>query len=549
MKAINKALVHAISSEFQLGSHNFRAPIEYVNIKRPALAERFLVDEAKLPNVISIEIEGDLESTARSFVISCSNEDGILSPDYLESRFDKRRLDFELPLDSPWNEVLKSGTELTIHLGYKENYVKMLTGTIDEVSISADGRTITLTGRSEYAKTLKNTVTPAVTDKYLINDTNMNIGSAIKKFLDNAGVKNEIDQHIKEPYSGEEFTIGTKCGLRGEYANDLIQEMAHQTYYALIENAHGVVKSKLLPQFDKKVGKAVAAFDDYIDLTASELVYDASDVYDRILVTCTHNKYQIVDGKKKSVSVTEKSRFKSAQIRKEILRTNSRELTIDNSWSTTKSKRKYVAKAKFTEMLLNWQSMTIGLPAHLGLELLDIVTVRERVTQVSKRMYVTGIRTTFSVEGLTQIVKLSDHTKFKTDFDEVEIPEPDFELSTEQAQLVLYVYDYNVEDIDRLNIYFNGDRLANHLFITNKGYNFTLNLNKGVNTLKFIGITAGRGRTCSCRFKIKNTSGTVIYDTNDLPSIDFPRQNILSEKTGYYIPSKRPSTVWRVNRI
>ncbi|MGG0666447.1 hypothetical protein ABE042_20295 [Viridibacillus arvi] len=548
MRETNQALIRALTTQFQSGNNNFRSPAEYVNIKRPITAENFFVSQGKLPNIISIEIDEDIETTAKSFTIVCSNEDGQLSPDYKEGKFGERRLNYQIPLSSPWRNVLVPDTELEISLGYGDNLLKMLIGSIDEVSISADGRTITINGRSNYKKAQVNTCMPK-SKKYLIDDVDMNVGVAIKKFLDHVNIPNDIEPNIKEPFTGMSYKVGEKMGIRGEYPHDHVGNMAFTTYYALIESSNGKVKTKKLPDF-KKLGKAVVTFDDYIDLTEADYSMDNNEVFDTITVVSKSKEYEIVNGKRKKVTRTIKNRFTSAKIRSDILQGKRRELIVESSWANTPKKQFNTAKALFTKMVMGWKRLSIGVPAYLPLELLDVVSVRERITQVTKRMYVRGIRTSYSGTGLTQVIELADNTRFDLDIVLPPTPPSDMpEFSTTESRLIINIFDFKIEDGDRMNIYLNGRKIVNNLFVRNKGTDIKIDLEKGANVIKFVGISAGKLQKLTASFKVAGGSGNIIYPAGKLPSLNMPRENIASESTGRYITSKRPVRNWVIHRV
>lgn len=532
MRASATALVHAMTAQFQSGS-NFRRPSEFVMVKKPPDAENFLIPEARLPNVLSIEIDSDIESTAKTFTIVCSNEDGILSPDYREGKYESRRLNYELPFKSPWQNVLLPETEIVIHLGYEPNYLKMLTGSIDEVNISADGRTITITGRSVYKRAMANTIVPESGKSYLIDDKKMNVGLAIKKLLDNVKVPNVIDTSIQEPGTKEPYLVGTRMGVRREYPHDLIGSMVDSTFHALTEDAHGTVRLRTMPNFTRK-GKAVYTFDDYIDLKEADFTIDNSEMFNSILIKCGNKA----------------NRFKSTQIKEKILRGQHREAEVELPWADTKAKRMYAAKALFNQMAMRWRKMTIGVPAYLPLELLDVVLVRERISQVNWSMHVRGIKTIYTSQGLFQLLELADNTGFKVDKPPIPPPKPPSDLpefSTDEASVTIEVWDFSREDGDRLNIYFNGDKIKSSVYIRKEPFELKLDLKMGINTIKFVGVSAGKLRTLSARFKVTGKSGNVIFAPGSLPDLEMPRENIVND-FGYYDPAKRPVRYWNINR-
>lgn len=534
MKPVNIELQQAMTSPWQNGK-DFRRPSAAVIIERPPEATEFLVTDAWLPDVISIELDTDIESPGKTFTIICSNENGILSADYRFNKYGDVRLFHEVPIPSPWRNVLLPETELSIHFGYNGNFMRMMTGTIDNVNIDSQGRTIKITGRSMYKKAISNTLQPK--DTYVITDKNMNVGLAVEELLKNVGLKSVVF-NLKEPGSNDPFIVTKKMGLRREHPADLITSMVDSTFTVLIEDQLGVVRMKNVPVFSR-TSKAVYTFDDTIEILESDFEIDDSEIFNAILIKC---------GK-------EANRFKSTSIFRNIFHEKSyRETEIEVPWADTYEKRRYVAQSLFNQMAMRWRKLSITVPAVLPLELLDVVLVRERISQVNWNLHIRGIKYSYTSDGLFQTLELADNTGFKVSNPEhlpPPPPPPPSDLppfTVTDASLSIEVWDFSVEDGDRMNVYFNGRRLKTNVFIRNKPFTLNLPLKKGANVLKFVGVSAGTMSSLSGRFRVRKASGAILYDAGDLPDLDMPRTNII-HKSGYYNPDKRPERTWVITRV
>lgn len=562
MRKLNRYHFMSNNTRHQNGKDGYREPNQYVEVIRPPDVDdsRFQVKKAQLPNVLSIEVTESLEDAAKSFVIVCANEDGFLSPDYRESRFDDRRLNFELPSGSPWANVLKTGTEVRIHLGYFPHYTRFCTGEIDDVTIDAEARTLTISGRSMYGHAHKDTVTPKATEQYLINDPETDLGTAIEMMLTNVGIKNEIDKNIKEPWTGHKYMVGEKCGVRQEYPNDYLTSWAQFSYYKLIEDSFGVVRNKLLPSFGGKMGKSVATLDDWEEVTSAQLVYDASDVYDRVLVvntkevTTTNKK-----GQKQTKTIREKSRFKSKAIRDQVLISSTREMMIETTWCDTVQKRRLAAKAATTLMLMDLKAVTVEIMANVQLELLDVVSLRERITQQYKRYYIIGIKTTMEDGGFVQELELCENINYKEivpdsiaavvppappQSSEQGVPLPDGEGETVDTQntevAYIRVYDTTPPDGDRVKIVLNGKTVKENLLCMRlqDAPKFKVDLLPGKNYFTIKGISVGKEGAGTARIEFLDKDDKVLASA--FYKFSVPKADLVNGDNGYIMKSKRP---------
>ncbi len=119
------------------------------------------MDTLTLDNVQSIEIDSQFDMEAAEAQITISNPDGYYSPDYNPYLFP------ELYKDSPfsyWTNggfhvgVLSENTPIRIYLGYGMNLMRVFTGLIDRVDMTADGN-MTIYCRDRYKKIMDKVLT------------------------------------------------------------------------------------------------------------------------------------------------------------------------------------------------------------------------------------------------------------------------------------------------------------------------------------------------------------------------------------------------------
>lgn len=114
------------------------------------------MDTLVLDNIISVDIDDQLEMESHEARIVISNPDGYYSPDYNPFYFP------EMYHQSPWSYyingyhvgVLSENTPVRIYFGYGQNLIRVFTGLIDKVDGGADDHQLTITCRDMYKKVL-----------------------------------------------------------------------------------------------------------------------------------------------------------------------------------------------------------------------------------------------------------------------------------------------------------------------------------------------------------------------------------------------------------
>ncbi|MED4914300.1 hypothetical protein [Parageobacillus thermoglucosidasius] len=529
---IPPSLLQSITSKFQLVA-NGREPEQHVLVRNRFFGSQsgsaFGVEWARLPNVISVEIDETVETPAKSFTITIDNTDGLFSPDYYEGKWPQRYL-FRGVAVSPWAGQLFPNTEIQIHLGYGKDLVPKLRGLIDEVTINSQNKTITLTGRSMYKKVLTTTIMPPKGKKYFLDDKNMNIGEAVKKLVEGAGVPCSAP-FVTVPGSNppESYKLGVERGERLQTFDDAVRDIVDSLFFTMIEDAQGKVYLKPIPRYSQTDEPKVVV-DDFLHIKELEYMLSDNDLYGTVIIKC---------GDKADV-------FHSGFITNQILRGQRREIEYEVPWANTQFKRKLAAQSYFTQMLHRWRKMSIAIPANPALELWDVISTRERISTATQRYYIRAIRTTWTPDSFFQILELSSNYGYKP---EPPPPPPKSDLppiSVSESRIIINLWDFSVEDKDIVNVYLNGSKILSNFVIKNAKKQIVLDLDMGPNVVEFEGVSAGTLRTLSAKMEVTNVQGKILFPSSSLPDLEMPRTNV-TEPSGYY--TKRPKVKWVIYRV
>jgi hypothetical protein len=533
MRNISPHLLQSIVNQFQLAVID-REPNQYVLVRNrffgnssdPGLMD---VEWARLPNVISIEIDETVETPAKSFTIVVANNDGRFSPDYYAGKWPQRYLFGEVP-ESPWARQLFPNTEIAIHLGYGEDVIPYLRGLIDEVTISADGQTLTITGRSMYKKVLTTTIMPPKGKKYFLNDKSVNIGEAVKKLVEGAGVPC-IAPFITVPGSNppESYTLGVERGERFQTFDDAVRDIVDSLFFTMVEDAQGTITLKPIPRYSQTDDPKMV-IDDFLHLKELEYAISDNDLYGTIVIKC---------GNKADV-------FHSGFITNQILRGQRREIEYEVPWANTRFKRKLAAQAYFTQMLHRWRKLSIAIPANPALELWDVVSVRERISTVTWRYHIRAIRTTWTRDSFFQILELSSNYGYKP---EPPPPPPKSDLppiSVSESRIIINLWDFAIVDKDIVNVYLNGSKIVGNLTIKSEKKQIVLDLDMGPNVVVFEGVSAGTVNRLTAKMEVTDLNGKILFPNSSLPDLAMNRINV-TEPSGYY--TKRPKVKWVIYRV
>lgn len=522
MRYISDRLFQAITNQFQIDSHG-RQPMQYVMVKNrfwrqptPPNSD-FNIEWARLPNVISIELDETVESPAKSFSITLENKDGLFAPDYAKN---KRPTSFVWRgnADSSWFRQLYPNTEIQIHLGYGDDIQKVLTGYIDNVRINAEAQTITITGRSKYKKAITNTIFPPKGREFFIERKDINIYHAVKALLEDVGLEVE-GAPVRVPITGEWYETGVRLGKRTQTYDEVAREVVNSLFHTLTENAHGVIRFRHLPQYSRS-DPADFIVDDFLHIKELEYELDDVELYGRALVK--YDKYA--------------SSFISGYIERDILLGQRREIEIEVPWANTPSKRHLAAKTHFTQMLYKWRRSSIAILANPAIELWDIVGIREKVSTATQNYHVRAIRTSFSEAGFFQILEVASNIGFSPK--KTPPPPSDYPAITRKAGKGYFTVSGTVGD--RIALIINGQRIDEIKLGTS--FNIPANLKIGTNIIIIEGISAGPKDGVSANIRFTDSAGK----TTAVQTVNYLREEV-DEPTGFY--KVRPRSTWVIEGV
>ncbi|WP_338749776.1 hypothetical protein [Bacillus sp. FJAT-52991] len=521
MRVINDDLFQSITNQFQIGES--RRPTQYVMVRNRFWGKtkpehsHFDIEWARLPNVLSIDIDETTESPAKTFTIVLENKDGLFSPDYSKG---KRPIGFVWRGvgDSAWFRQLYPNTELQIHLGYGDDIRKMLTGYIDNVRINAQEQTITITGRSKYKRAITNTIFPPKGREYFIERTNINIYHAVKALLETAGLE-VTGSPVNVPGTNTLYETGVKLGKRGQAFDEVVREVVNSLFHTLTENSHGVIKFQQLPKYSRS-DPADFIVDDYLHIKELEYEMDDTELYGRILVTCGEAK----------------SAFTSSYIEQDILLGQRREVELDVPWANSPAKRHLAARAYITQMLYKWRRLSIAIPANPAIELWDIVGIREKISTTTQTYHLRGIRTSFSTSGFFQILEASSNIGFAPQ--KMPPPPSDLPMITRKAGAGYFTVSGSAGD--RVALIINGQRSKD--IKLGESVNVPANLKVGSNVIITEGVSAGPKDGLSANLRFTDSTGV----TTMVQTINYPRTEV-DEPTGFY--KVRPRSTWVIEGV
>lgn len=118
------------------------------------------MDTVVLDSVTHVEMDDQFEMDSRPATITISNPKGYYSPDYNPFYFP------EMYQETPWSYslngyhygVLSENAPIRIYLGYGNNMLRVYTGLIDKVDMTAEDPQITITCRDMYKKILNKVI-------------------------------------------------------------------------------------------------------------------------------------------------------------------------------------------------------------------------------------------------------------------------------------------------------------------------------------------------------------------------------------------------------
>lgn len=471
--------------------------------------------------VISVDYDMDAEAFAHQFTISIENDDGDMSPDAYTGQWSD---DLLAGGKRVMNQMLLPNTHIKIHAGYGSELIPVVYGLIDEVSVSADNKVLSIKGRTIYKKLIDNTIKPKKGASYTYAPDG-NLYTVLKFWFKEAGVELKGDL-VYVPGSTEQWTVSKSKGQRLQTYDEVVRDLIDTTFHYIKSNPDGTCELiQIRTDFDQ-VEEPKAVFD--ADHNITQLDYNLSDVDVKCTVIVKAGNFQNV--------------FTNETIYRDILLHQIREEEIQVDWADTYYKRVAVAQAIHLQHLHKWKTISVGIPANPALELWDTISVKEKISAQAYRYHIKGIQTTFSDAGFVQVLQLSSNYGYKTSLHSDLSP---IQVSVDKIRLVLW--DFSVEDGDILNAYINGKPIVKNFEIKNEHKYFDIPLEMGNNTLIFEGVSAGTLATLSAAMEVRDVNNNLLFPKDKLPDLEMARSNLANKKTGVY--KIKPIVTWVIARV
>ncbi|OLN21703.1 hypothetical protein BTO30_13450 [Domibacillus antri] len=521
--------MRTVSDELRAAAQNAiqSRPEQYVMVRnrffgKDQINSQFEIEWARLPNVLSIDIDETVDTAAKSFTITIENKDGLFSPDYAKT---KRPAGFQWrgSGDSSWFRQIYPNTEIQIHWGYDGHVVKVLTGYIDDIRIDAESQTIAINGRSKYKRAISNDIVPDPGKEYITTDPNLNMRDVVQAVLTDAGLTCTGDL-VKVPFTGELYYAVVPHGKRGESYDAVVREIADSVAWTLTEDQHGNIHFHEIPEYTRDEPADVMV-DDYKDIISLEYEFGDIGLAGRIYVKCGD-----------AVNA-----FTSAYIEQDLLDYQRRTLEFDIPWANSPSRRRLVAKSQFTQMLQRWRRVSLTIPANPAIELWDNISVREKISTATQTYHVRGIRTTFNEQGFTQTLEMFSNIGFNQPPQSPNGSDiPTIDAAVGRGYITLR--DTGLEDGDRITVWLNGNPVISFAKLIATGRPYFFDLVPGENVFIIEGISAGTQNGLNASLVLVDAAGV---QSSTIP-LNFDRTNV-DEQTGYY--RVRPRITWVVRGI
>lgn len=383
MKPLSQELLQALSSTFQIRD---RRPSCAVFVYHPITNERMRVDR-----VISVDTDQRFDSPAHEFNFVADNTGGWLTPDYSWSKF-KSNLLFDRGVGTedgnPWPGVIRPNTKVEIWFGYGKYLVKRMTGLIDGYTIAADGKTISVKGRSMYKRVLVETVkTTGLTKK--ITYKNKSLRYIVEDIHDRLGLPIQAEEiyvyGTNQIYMVPELEIE-----RGSTWDSAISSLIESSYARIYSDVDGTTILKPVRIYSQDELEDFVLHE-AVNLTQLEYNSEDFDINGNLII-----KY----------SDKVMSAFEDKYLRNTVLQGQFREEVIDAPWCNTYEKRRQYALSRFRKYKMKLRSLTVGCVGHPGIELYDLCRVYERISQSTAKYCVKSIRTSFSEQGYFDLMDL-----------------------------------------------------------------------------------------------------------------------------------------------
>ncbi|MBO9598581.1 MAG: peptidoglycan DD-metalloendopeptidase family protein [Cohnella sp.] len=399
------------------------------------------MDTLVLDNLVSVEIDNQLEMAAGEAKVTITNPNGGYSPDYSPYLFP------EIGRLSPWSffangmqiGVLSENTPVRIYAGYGPHMQRIFTGLIDKVDMNGEA-SLVFTCRDMYKRILEKVI---VHEKMYPSAEGDSSDGPRKQWLKSAIVQDLVS---------EAGLFGWRSVNDDLYYPDAVVEETYLieinrkegTYIAAVENKEGEFVEKdyadavLTPQgwlnpFVESYGKKFTAYQYKVADAINEIIQDTGmrtycdrygtyrlekvDMNKPIVATLTEHENLIsitktMDwsrGRSHLVIVDgdgNRSDFVDLEIINE-LKGEIRTAVVVVEWAKSFEQKRQVAQSLFFDMKRSCRTLQVGIPMNPALDVLDRVWVIDRMTTTRSVYTIKGIRTTYSEEGAIQVIDLT----------------------------------------------------------------------------------------------------------------------------------------------
>lgn len=380
MRPVSFDMLQYLSWYFQVGD---RSPALQILAKHPVTGDMMTIDRIKQ---CDLDRQADAPAHEATFVVD--NSGGWMSPDY---KRDGTTFDFPsnrgYEQNNPWVGVMMPNTRIEIHMGYGEELYRVFTGLIDNVSINAEQRTISIKCRSLYKRLLVETVRPPKGQTKIVYKN-----KSVKYIVD------DIHKRMNMPIVSQEIPIlgGTQTYIvpeleleRGSSWDSFINDLVTSTDAYIGSDYWGRTILKPMRNYKQSDPEDIV-LDETINIKELEYNIDDIDIKTDLLVKYNDKVF---------------NHFQSYSLKK-LAGGQYREEIIDVPWANSFIKRKQAAQAYFRKYKRKFRTVTVGTVGNPAIELFDLARVYEHTSQATAKYSIKGIRTTFSDMGYFELLDL-----------------------------------------------------------------------------------------------------------------------------------------------
>lgn len=323
-------------------------------------------------DVISFDMDRRWDAPASECTVVLDNSHGKFSPDYNPFKFPG----VELPI-SHFQYMFFPNTKFQIFVGYGSHLYLMFTGFIDRVNISAHSDVLEFKGRNAYKKLLTQVMEPAAGKFYY---TNWIASDIIADLVTKAGLTVEFDTtQVLEGGILIPYVIPGVSFEYGQIYHDGINQVLETIYHRLYGTRLGTIR---LEQIDFKNQTDVEdyTYDDIVYL--KNMQYNIDDLNIR-----THVRVSGGGGA---------DTFRDDYLWKVVCLGERRVASVQAPWwADTTAKRELIAKSIFLQMTRKLRLASFAAVGNPALEIGDLIRLSERISTVTAKYQVSGIKTHF----------------------------------------------------------------------------------------------------------------------------------------------------------